>query len=332
MSRRFRLAATLGATSLTISLTASLTIALLAPVAHADQRIDNADRASVISSYQQWLQPLLAVPTEWNGDLSACRAGQPSEQSQAAVLSAVNYMRALADLPPVRMSSELSGKSQEAALIMAANRDLSHQPPSSWLCWSKEGYDGANNGNLALGWGYGPGQLARTTGARAVVSYMEDPGPGNELVGHRRWLLFQALAEIGNGDTDTSNSIYTLGKSRRKAARSWVAWPTAGFFPAELEPAGRWSLTYPGADFSRAKVTVTTPEGEVPVDLAPVRNGYGDNTLSWDMRLPDAYLADPSADYPVTVKVTGIRLGRKKVTKEWTTTLVKAAAPTTDTP
>lgn len=292
--------------------------------AAADQAIDNQDRGSVITAYQSWLAPLLLVPTGWDGDLNECRAGKPSTESQQAVRGAVNYMRAMAGLGPVELSEKLSQRSQDAALIMAANDIITHDLPKSARCWTKDGYLGAKNGNLALGYGYGPGQLANVTGARAVVSYMNDPGPGNGPVGHRRWLLFQQLGQIGNGDTDISNSIYLIGSKQQAGSPRWVAWPTAGYFPRELEPNGRWSLTYPKADFRKAKVTVMTPQGEIAVDQYRVRNGYGDNSVSWDMRLPDGYLAEPNADYPVTVTVSGIRVGGRTVTQEWTTTLVKA--------
>ena len=310
-------------------LVAGLVTALLTvysgPAVAADP-VNTQDRAAVVASYQTQLQPLLGIPTGWDGSLQECRAGEPSAQSQDAVLSAVNYMRSLAALPEVTLNPDLSRKSQQAALIMAANDIISHDLARSLRCWTEAGYAGAKNGNLALGFGYGPGSLASTTGPRAVVNYMDDPGQGNGLVGHRRWLLYQSLAEIGNGDTDTSNSIYVLGDRRRNPARIWVPWPTSGYFPRELEPGGRWSISHPRADFRRAKVTVTTPQGKIEVRAYPVAAGFGDNTLSWDMDLPPAYASDPSADYPVTVKVTGIRMGGKKVTKEWTTTLIKAAS------
>jgi len=301
--------------------------AVMAPTASADDRIDGSDRASVVSAYQGWLEPLLAVPTGWNGDLGQCRAGEPSAQSQDAVLSAVNFMRAMGNLPAVTMNPQLSAKSQEAALIMAAGEIITHQVPRGATCWSKAGADGAENGNLALGIGYPAGALASTTGPRAVLSYMEDAGANNDLVGHRRWLMYQSLAEIGNGDTNSSNSIYVMGDRRRGISPTWVAWPTPGYFPRELEPSGRWSLTHPKADFRKAKVQVTTPEGPIPVNVASVRSGYGDNTISWDMNLPAGFSADPGADYPVTVQVSGIRMGKKQVTRTWTTTLVAAAAP-----
>lgn len=305
---------------------AAIALALQSGPAAADEPINTGDRTSVITSYQTRLAPLLGIPTGWNGNLDECRAGEPSAESQNAVLSAVNYVRALTGLPTVSLNPDLSTKSQQAALIMAANEIIAHDLPRSARCWSEAGYQGAKFGNLALGFGFAPGAPASTTGPRAVINYMDDPGSGNELVGHRRWILYQSLAEIGNGDTDNSNSMYVIGSRPRSSAKTWVSWPAAGFFPRELEPEGRWSLSHPKADFRKAQVTVTTPQGGVPVSVHPARSGYGDNSISWDMQLPAAYAADPTADYPITVKVTGIKLGGKKVTKEWTTTLVKASA------
>lgn len=298
----------------------------VAPPASAQDSIDTQDRLAVTSAYQTQLAPALLIPTGWNGDLATCRAGETTAQSQQSVLDAVNYMRAMVGLGPVELSARLSERSQDAALIMAANDIITHDLPRSARCWTEDGYLGAKNGNLALGYGWAPGELATVTGARAVVSYMNDPGPENGPVGHRRWLLYQQLSKIGNGDTDISNSIYLIGTGRRAVTPTWVSWPTAGYFPRELEPNGRWSLTYPKADFSRAKVTVQTPQGEIPVQVHKIRNGYGDNSISWDMQLPDEYRADPVSDYSVTVKVTGIRHAGKKLSREWTTTLIKASS------
>lgn len=124
--------------------------------------IDSADRASVVGAYQGWLAPLLMVPTGWNGSLEECRAGSPSPESQQAVVSAVNYMRAMGGLQPVRLSAELSVRSQGAALIMAANDIITHDLPETARCWTRAGYLGAKNGNLALGYGWAPGSAAAT--------------------------------------------------------------------------------------------------------------------------------------------------------------------------
>lgn len=294
--------------------------------------IDTQSRASVVSTYRDWLEPLLSVPVGWTGSIDGCRAGRTSAANQRATLSAVNYMRALAGVPPVRLDPVRSRQSQQAALIMAANGYLTHTPSRDMKCWTKAGYAGASHGNLYLAWSSGGFDAneppSEATGARAVVGYLIDDGDNNSLAGHRRWLLYQQLTVIGSGDTSNSNSIYVLPRAYLPPKGStWVSWPSAGYFPRELEPKGRWSLSYPGADFRRAKVTVMGPEGRIKARRQPVANGYGDNTLVWELRLPAGYSADPAADYAVSVRVTGIRLPSGDVTsRSWRTTFVAASA------
>lgn len=313
--------------------------------------INTKSRDAVIESYQQFLEPLLTVPVGWTGNVENCKQGTTSRENQQSTLKAVNYVRSLAGLPGVTLDAKKSKKSQAAALIMAANGYLTHYPSKDARCYTQAGYDGASHGNLFLGWDSRadePGYLSPATGARAVVGYMEDSGSNNLLVGHRRWIMYQELKTIGSGDTDSSNSLYVVGSDSRSSSKKWVSWPTAGYFPLELEPLGRWSLSYPNADFSRAKVRVTTPAGPIKTKKTPVEKGMGDNTLSWDMTLPGDYApsrdqsgewvwedseevgAAPAQlpDLPVTVTVSGIRVGGKAVTKKWTTTLVQAAQVT----
>ena len=290
---------------------------------------DAGDRAQVIADYQAVLEPLLSIPTGFTGNVAACDPGTISEQNAQATLAAVNYARGLARLSPVVLNQARSADAQASALIMAANEMLSHDPAKDARCWTKAGYDGASHGNLALGWSSGGGSVLQSTGPRAVLGYLADPGESNALAGHRRWLLWQGLTEIGTGDTDVSNTIVVIPEpfvSHR--GKAWVSWPTAGAFPRELEPEGRWSLSYPGADFSRARVTMWDPSGRtIPVRKNPVANGFADNTLTWEASLPDGYRSAPDADYPVKVAVSGVRLpGGKAVSKRWTTTLVRASS------
>jgi uncharacterized protein YkwD len=307
--------------------------------------IDTNDRLAVIQSYQQRLEPLLAVPVGWTGTVKGCKAGTTSLANRRATVAAVNYVRSLAKLKSVSLNRSMSKKAQDAALIMAANNYLTHNPPKSASCWTKSGYDGASHSNLFLGWSShmaDPNYLSDATGARAVIGYMDDDGDNNTVVGHRRWIMFQQLTTIGTGDTDFTNSLYVVSRDRRPSQNIWVSWPTAGYFPQELEPRGRWSLSYPGADFSRAKVTVTAGSNPIKVMKQYVRNGYADNTISWDMRLPGEYAPQPDMwisddsnepqevvvlpDLAVRVVVSGIRLNGKNVSKRWTTTLVQASA------
>jgi uncharacterized protein YkwD len=286
--------------------------------------INNNDRNSVVNAYLNILKPELDVPTGWTGQAIGCVAGTTSAANKKAGLAAINYMRAMADLSPVTVNARLSKQAQASSLIIEANGKLTHTPSRYSLCYTQEGYAGANNGNIGILLGTGePEAKAATTGARGVTAYIDDPGASNVSVGHRRWLLYSRLAQVGLGDTHNASTIVVMGGPQAPAIKQWVTWPTAGFFPRELQPNGRWSISYPGAAFQNATVTVSTPDGNIAVKKYPVRNGYGDNTLSWDMRLPDKYY-DSTADYPVTVTVKGIKIGSKNATKTYKVIIVDA--------
>jgi hypothetical protein len=111
---------------------------------------------------------------------------------------------------------------------------------------------------------------------------------------------------MGNGMTATTNALWVFGgaTSQSRPDPAWVSWPTAGWFPAPLEPAGRWSLSSgdDSADFSQARVHVETAVGAGRrVHEYPVAVGYGPPTLVF---------AVSNASRPGTYKVTvrGIRL------------------------
>ena len=313
---------------LLVGICVTLLVAMIAPAsaAPATREIDNHDRGSVIAAFQSWLEPTQTVATGWTGSTESCQAGTITAADRTATLSAVNYVRSMAALPPVRLYTAFSRRAQAAALIMAANQSLTHYPPKSADCYTTLGNDGARHGLLYLGWGASDG-LEQSTGPRAVVGYMTDGGEGNQIVGHRRWLLYPQLTHIGTGDTNISNSLYVLDRYHEPSGSAWISWPTPGYFPRELEPDGRWSLSRAGADFSRAKVRVLSPTGSVFVTKAPVHTGYADNAVSWDMALPDDFAADEAADYPVVVTVSGIRLADGSVARRsWRTILVRASS------
>ena len=224
----------------------------------------------------------------------------------------VNYYRALAGLPADIVFNETkSAKCQKAALMMSANNALSHNPPSSWIYYSVDGKDAAAASNLALGY-YGPA---------AVDGYMEDPGTGNQIVGHRRWLLYQCAREMGTGDIpqngsfNSTNSLWVIGDFKAAPPAKFVAWPNEGYTPAPLLPE-RWSLSYPGADFKNASVSMSLNGSNVAVTVVSRNdNGYGDNTLVWQ---PASLPGTVTADLPYVVNVTGIKGAGVPTSKSYT--------------
>ena len=59
-----------------------------------------------------------------------------------------------------------------------------------------------------------------------------------------------------------------------------MAWPPPGYVPYQVV-FSLWSFSYPNADFTAATVTMQTGGANLGVKLAPVQNGYGENTLVW---------------------------------------------------
>lgn len=242
--------------------------------------IDTSDRAEVAEAWRSRMRPNLGVPSGWTGSVQGCVAGHPSADAQRATLESLNFVRAMAGLDPVAFTGALSNQAQEAALMMTANHSLSHDPPRSWRCWSRTGADAAGRSNIGLT----SGQM---TAGRSIELYMDDAGSMNQAAGHRRWVLNPWAATMGNGLTSDANALYVMGQTdAHNANPAWVSWPTAGWFPTQLQPAGRWSLSSgrARADFRQATVTVTHAGARLPVKRFAPHNGYGQPTLVFQVR------------------------------------------------
>ncbi len=248
----------------------------------------------------------------WTGSVSSGLAGTTSAAFKEDVRRRINYYRTLAGLPGDIVFSEFkSAKCQKAALMMSANRTLNHYPPSSWIFYSADGREAAGASNLAMG-SYGPA---------ATDGYMADPGSGNQIVGHRRWLLYPQAREMATGDIPASgtfsatNSLWVIGDFKATPPAKFVAWPNEGYAPAPLVPA-RWSLSYPGADFSTAVVSMSRNGSNVALTVVSrTDNGYGDNTIVWE---PSGMPTSITADVPCVVTVSGIKGNGVPTSKSYT--------------
>jgi len=233
----------------------------------------------------------------WTGDASDCTAGDVSALARAHSLTRINYFRARVGLGPVDFSDELNNKAQQAALMMDAERNLSHDPSSDFACFTEEGKEAASKSNIAYG----------VVGADAVSTYMRDRGDHNIAVGHRRWIFYSRGKTIGHGFTNRGDAMWVIGNhGPSTVSQEFMAWPTPGINPAPLVPE-RWSITVPRADFSQAQVAVTDASGTtLAVSVHEVFNGYGDNTLVWEMLRED--VRPLAADATLHVAVTNVAL------------------------
>jgi hypothetical protein len=188
----------------------------------------------------------------------------------------------------------LFAQEQETALMMTANNQLNHFPPTTWTCYTTLGAAGAASSNIALGF----------TGTDAITGFISDFGTGNEPVGHRRWILHSRKQKFSFGSTNNSMALYISASDTNTIVPDFIAYPPKGYIAQPLV-FSRWSFSIPSANFSSATVTMTGPGGtSIPVSIiSSTDNGYGDNTLVW---VPTGINLTSASDLTYTVTVSNI--------------------------
>lgn len=235
-------------------------------------------------------------------DPGHCIAGALRPQTKYRFLEALNAMRALHGLAPVRYNEAADRAAGEAALIMATNNALSHDPPPTWTCWTAAGANAAGSSNL-LGGVSSP--YLTYEDDNAILAEWLIEGDGDEI-GHRRWMLdpwldqttlgrVTAVLEGGVRMDSVVMKVFDFpGETERRAGRpyipDYVAWPQ-GDYPAQFfSPHARLSFSVsedPDAmthvDFSEAQVAISDGQQSLPVrDRRWDNEGYGvANCLSW---------------------------------------------------
>jgi uncharacterized protein YkwD len=208
----------------------------------------------------------------WSGDVATCMAGDISADGRENALRLFNLVRWLADLPLVVTEESRNQQAQACALMMTANKALSHDPPADWLCFTDLGKKGASTSNISGG-----------PGVSSVFSYMVDDG-NLTTFGHRRIILSNELGPIGLGSAGKGGSscMQNIGGTG-KAGKAWMAWPPPGAFPMQaytdvykrsLDDTG-WSIQAAKIDLSAAQVTVTSGGQAKPVKVEQLTGTYG---------------------------------------------------------
>ncbi len=269
------------------------------------------DRQESLDFYLTVYQPTMDASLQWTGDYKVCDAGDTSEAYKEAMLARINYFRAMAGVPAnIVFSPECNAMAQETALMMSRNAALSHDPPSSWACYSNEGASAAGLSNLSIGY----------TGLDAVTSQMAEYGDNNYQAGHRRWILCPQSQFFGTGDVPgtadyryrPANALLVVDQEHyndpRPATREeFVAWPPPGYTPGPFV-FPRWTFSYAGADFSRASVSMTSNGQQIGVRLEKLAENMCEPTLVWVPEV-DWQSLDLSADRSFEVTVRNVRVG-----------------------
>lgn len=259
------------------------------------------NRQAVVDFYHSVYKASQGVPHEWTGNVATCTSGTTSQAYTDATILRINYFRAMAGLSgDVTADPTWSGKAQAAALMMSAQGQLSHFPEPTWACYTPQGAEAAGKANLTLG----------VDGPAAIDLYMDDPGPNNTPVGHRRWILYPPEKIVGVGNIPggsaarAANALWVIGGiGPRPAVPEWVAWPPPNYVPYQILPksSGRWSFSAQNAGFTNTSVVMSAYGTNIPVTLEPLWQGYGDTAIVW--RPSGIDYAAPASDtfYSVTL-------------------------------
>ncbi len=289
--------------------------------------VDREDRTDVLAFHNTVYRASenSADHMNWTGNVAGGVAGTTSADFKDDVLRRINYYRAMAGLPADIVFDDVkSAKAQAAALMFSANNEIRHDPPADWAHYSADGAEGAFFSNIGLG----------VFGPEAVDAYMVDDGDPNISVGHRRWFLYSQAQEMGTGDVPpagvygqegflfSASAIWVIGDFKAAPDPEFVPYPGHGFFPEPLNPA-RWSLSYPGANFSGASVSMQVGGVNIPVGIISrssinLNDKLGDNTIVWEMgNLPSA----STEDVEISVLVSGITGTNVPTSHAYTVTL-----------
>ena len=216
--------------------------------ARASTAVKVSSRSAVRAAYKSFRKN---VRVEKPVKVKGCKVSATPLALQKRVLNGVNFTRSMVGTSKVRLDASLSAKASKSALIQYRQGYLDHYPrKTSRNCWTKAGAAASGRSNLSYG----------AMGAANVLQYVDDDGTYNVEVGHRRWIMDPQQLKIGTGYAQNFNALYVVSPGRASNPTPlWIRWPSAGYFPSEVEPGGRWSFMTTRSDmnFSRAKVSVT---------------------------------------------------------------------------
>ncbi|GAA2233497.1 hypothetical protein GCM10010401_01620 [Rarobacter faecitabidus] len=278
----------------------TITYRVQAKPGKASTAINTSSKAAVAKAYRSQYKKQLR--NEKPVKVKGCKVGKTPAALQKRVLTSVNFVRSLAGVEKVTLDKKISARASKAALIQYKQGWLEHFPSKKAKCWSSVGADESGKSNLSGG----------TIGAANVRAYMDDAGGNNLDAGHRGWLLTPTLSKIGVGYAGDFGALHVVNYGDGQRVDSvkqplWTSWPTAGYFPKQLEPQGRWSFNTSRGDISFAKAKVKVQVGKKTVKQKVVSRGDG---IVFDLAKTPYSTAKKYKNKVASVKVTisGMRL------------------------
>jgi len=209
-------------------------LALCFSWAHALSRSELRDSYRQIAQRRSHASPYQETPDT----KGFSTAGRLTDAALSEALDYLNFIRNLAGLESVSLSPLYTFRSQNGALLLAANDELDHTPeiaPGMSEAIYESAYLGTSLGNIAkFNW------MRPEILLDGVEYFVRDDGDYNlSTLGHRRWLLNPQMKETGFGLANAQSgmsyvAMYAVDCANTDARWEYVAWPCEGAFPVEL--------------------------------------------------------------------------------------------------
>lgn len=300
-------------------------------------KINTFDRDQVVNLWRTFAYTTKTadrnVAPNWTGSIANCDPGTTAKGYQQLVANQLNMYRALIGQANVTLDTEAATAQVQAGTLppLANQITYGHDIPVTAKCYSEAARIGARTSQTA----FNP-----AVSQPSPVVFFNDAGANNYFVGHRQQLMASELRYMAFGnsidvtkDLPSSVALRPNFGAPSPTEAPFLAWPSAGFFPAQLLPvtSKRWSFGCPECNAKDATVTVSaggvtaaaTKEAFLAVEpytnqvvfLLPAAIQSTVTTFAgypsigqWpaNREWPDVLAAD-FADYPVDVTVSGMR-------------------------
>ncbi len=237
-------------------------------------------KGEVTALYRKLYESSKIDSIKWNGNVSRCACGQLPKDIYVKAENRVNFFRAVSGLRPVKINAKFNIDAQNAALLIKANNELTHNPTANMKCYNKSSANGCNKSCLGM-------IHFKYFGDESFIThFINDYGDNNYFVGHRKWILYTKLKEFGYGATNTTDAVLTADGYIRDtvSAPEYMAYPWAGYVPVNLI-FPKWSFSIPqdnAVDYQLATVSMFDNMGlQIQTEKLKEYKNFLDHTLVW---------------------------------------------------
>ncbi len=244
-------------------------------------------KSDAIKLYQEEYETSYLTSFKWKGCKLFCNPGKIQNNHLKAAENRINYFRKIVGLQSISLDSSLNSKAQHVAFLMLRNSKISHHPNEKWKCFNDISNDAAQNSNLRFYDNFDFSNKGKTI--NPITGFIEDYGMKNNALGHRRWILYSQLKNVGYGTTNKTEAIYISHEKKRvdkKNLPEFIAYPPKGYITKDIL-FSKWSFSIPDlylCDFSKTTISVKDGKNKtIKIKKFKPNNLYGDPTIVWEV-------------------------------------------------